>query len=79
MKSCATSHPKCQQILKTKPQLPTRVLQIRDESTHVSKLVSGSEKHESYATLSHCWGKLNHLPLSMQRLGQDNTSFQTEN
>ena len=69
MKLCAISHPKCQQILKTKPQLPTRVLQIGNESNHVSKLVSGSGKHESYATLSHCWGKTEPLTTKLATLG----------
>ena len=61
-------HPQCQQILKTKPQLPTRVLQIGDESTRMSKLVSGSGKHENYATLSHCWGESQPLTTKLATL-----------
>ena len=68
MKVCAIHHQECQQILKAKPKLPTRVLHVGDESTRVSRLVSGFGKEEIYATLSHCWGKSELLSTKLETL-----------
>ena len=53
LQRCIEEHPSCR--LETKGELPTRVIDVGDESTPPRIYVSKREQ-ESYVTLSYCWG-----------------------
>ena len=53
LQRCIEEHPSCR--LETKGELPTRVIDVGDESTPPHIYVSKRER-ESYVTLSYCWG-----------------------
>ncbi|KAH8679554.1 heterokaryon incompatibility protein-domain-containing protein [Tricladium varicosporioides] len=57
---CNALHHNCKEL--TKPQLPTRVIDVGTITTLPRLFISGG-KRANYITLSHCWGNKEHSPL----------------
>ncbi|PMD49472.1 HET-domain-containing protein, partial [Hyaloscypha bicolor E] len=57
---CNSLHRSCNIL--TKPQLPTRVIDVGTEATS-PRLFESSGKRANYITLSHCWGNTEHQPV----------------
>jgi hypothetical protein len=66
LQQCQCHHRGCNR--KTAPKLPTRLINVGTYPSDVVYLINTDKKTaEPYTTLSHCWGRINHLPKTTKR------------
>lgn len=76
LKECRSSHKDCHSSVKKKP--PTRLIKIDEDIIRLDTPRKEMDDSFSYATLSHCWGTLNFLRLSVENIDHFQEQIPTE-